>query len=295
MMEPLLLVTAHTRTSQKSSSLTTILNIFLTIVVCVFIFSSYRFVHHSREKLSNDLTTTPTPRSSISHAHGLSPKLYYDYEHYPLNESLTKAENKSRRCFYIDLGCFDGRDVDFFIHFHLQEISRYGRLTVIAFEPDPINFSACKSAAERHKHVDNVVRQEAVWNETRNVPFATEKGQRSKIDFQSVLQVPAIDFSQWLLKEFRQDDFVYVKFSVDGAEIPILEKMVFDGSLALVDYLEIEWNDALSPDLEPRRVSLECMFDNFGMDFLYMINPVDLRHALNGKESFYSVPIDKGW
>ena len=272
-----------------------ILNIFLLLVVSIFIFCSFRFLHHSGDHLSNGPSTEFVPVVSISPAQTRSPKTYYDFETYPINESLAKASNKSRRCFYIDLGCFDGRDIDYFVHFHIQEISRYGQLNIIAFEPDPINFSACKSAAMLHKDALNDIRQVAVWNETRDVPFASEKGQRSKIDFKSALKVPAIDFSQWLLKEFHRDDFLYVKFSIEGAEIPILEKMVLDDSLALVDYLEVEWYDVLSLDFEPRRVSLECMFDNFGMDFLYMINPVDLRHALNVKESFYSVPRDKGW
>jgi FkbM family methyltransferase len=211
-----------------------------------------------------------------------------------LNNTV-KIENTTRRYYYIDLGCFDGRDIDYFVHFHLEEISQLGTLNIIAFEPDPINFSACKFAQEKRGSIPTTVYDAAVWTDDGRVKFATEKGQKSKIDQDSVLFVRAVDFSKWLREYIHPEDFVYVKFTIEGAEIPILEKMILEGTITLVDNMEIEWNDGLSPDLEPRRVVLECMFDNFGMDFIYMINPVDLRHAFNVKDNFAAVPKDKGW
>jgi FkbM family methyltransferase len=285
--------------SWSSSSLRSVsvqLNFLLIIVAIIFLLSSFRFVYNQERNVFGESEILPLTSTDASHLErNRQTKTYYDFEAFPINVSLEKVRNKTRRCFYIDVGCFDARDVDFFLHFHSQEISNYGELTVIAFEPDPINFSACKSFQQRHGKIATTVYDTAAWIDNGKIPYATEKGQRSRIDHQSSLFVRSIDFSQWLSEQFRPEDFIYVKFTIEGAEVPVLEKLINDGSLSLIDYLEIEWNDALSPDLEPRRVALECMFDNYGMDFLYMINPVDLRHAFNDKESFYSVPKDKGW
>ena len=50
----------------------------------------------------------------------VSHEYYYDYQHY-LKNTTFESSNQSRRFFYINLGCFDGRDLDYFIHFHSEE------------------------------------------------------------------------------------------------------------------------------------------------------------------------------
>ncbi|CAF0721846.1 unnamed protein product [Rotaria sordida] len=275
-------------------SISLILNIILFLVVCIFILCLLRVITDEKsisKKSTNKLTT---PDQSKKYKDIPRKKYYYDYEPY-LNNVPLKSNNKTRRFFYIDLGCFDGRDIDYFIHFHSANMLRLGTLSIIAFEPDPINFSACKLIQQRHKSIQGTFYDAAVWTETGQVRYATEKGQKSKIDPNSALFVRSIDFSTWMIENFHVDDYVYVKFAIEGAEIPILEKMVLDQSLALIDDLEIEWHEGLSPNLEPRRIALECMFDNFGMDFIYMIKPVDLTHAFNIKEKYEAVLKDRGW
>lgn len=286
-----------TRTSLLSSyrSISFILNTILFLVTCIFILCLIRFIRHERDI---SIIHTNTPKSFIDETRSLinltRTKGYYDFERYLVNNTFTKT-NKTRRYFYIDLGCFDGRDSDYFVYFHLEEILRYGTLNIISFEPDPINFSACKVAQQKRPFVPTTIHNIAAWIEDGQVRFATEKGQKSKIDSESVLYVQSIDFSKWIAQNFRQDDFVYVKFTVEGAELAILEKMVKERTLLLVDNLEIEWSKGLSPELEPRRIVLESMFDNFGMDFIYITNPVDSRHAYNVKDIFAAIPKDRTW
>jgi FkbM family methyltransferase len=263
-----------------------LLNIILALVICVFVLCSLHFVRHEKK--------TSIIEPSTSNKNNSRTTSYYDYEPY-LNNISARITPKIRRFYYIDLGCFDGRDIDYFIHFHIEEISHLGTLDIIAFEPDPINFSACKSEQKLLGSLNKTVYNAAVWTENGQVPYATERGQKSKIDENSALYIRSIDFSQWISDNFATEDYLYVKFTIEGAEIPILEKMTNDRSLSLIDFLEIEWNSDLSPDFEPRRISLECMFDNFGMDFLYMVNPVDLRHAFNLKDTYTSVPKDRTW
>ena len=278
----------------KFSSLSK-LDLLLSLVLCLFILSLGRLVLQKRQvavvlvPMAAPMGSKPDSNINLTRSGG-----YYDYEPY-LGHTIEIVHNKSRRYFYLDLGCFDGRDIDHFIHFHAEDIAKNGTLNIIAFEPDPINFSACRSRQRKHTTIPITIYDTAVWTSSGKVRYATEKGQKSKIDPNSALSVKSIDFSKWLIDHFTADDYIYVKFSVEGVDIPILEKMVLDGSLALVDHMEIEWSDFLAPEFEPRRVVLECMFDNFGMDFLYMINPVDSRHAFSMKDSYNGVAKDKGW
>ncbi|UJR35436.1 hypothetical protein I4U23_028193 [Adineta vaga] len=223
---------------------------------------------------------------------GSEKTFYYDYERYlQINKTQTNDQ-----FYYIDLGCFDGRDIEQFIHFHSEEqILQTRNLTIIAFEPDPINYAACKSKQEQSTSIPKTIHNLAAWTKNDRVQYAIERGQKSRIDQNSTSYVHAIDFSQWLLKNFKPENYLYIKFTVDGAEIAILEKMIADRSLALVDYLEIEWTFPTSADFEPRRVSIEGMFDNFGIDYLYMIDPSDTERVNRTNESYTAVHKDHGW
>lgn len=271
------------------------LDLILSLVFCIFLLSILRLAFQKRQVAIVVIPLAgPMNPKMDSHVNLTRSTGYYDYEPYFINHTVT-PQNRTHRFFYLDLGCFDGRDIDHFIHFHGEDIAKNGTLNIIAFEPDPINFSACRSTQRKHPSVPITIYDTAVWTEAGKVRYATEKGQKSKIDPNSALSVKAIDFSKWLSTTFTMDDYVYVKFSVEGVDIPILEKLVFDGSLALVDHMEIEWSDFLAPEFEPRRVVLECMFDNYGMDFLYMVSPVDSRHVFSMKGPYTAVAKDKGW
>ncbi|CAF3423150.1 unnamed protein product [Rotaria socialis] len=283
--------TAHLSSARTISI---ILNIILSITICLFSFSLIHFLT-TRDLQVNASEHQLLVAQQFQKVADLSTtRCYYDYDCYSNNMALYQ-KNKTRRFFYIDLGCFDGHDINLFLHFHESHIAKLGKLFIIAFEPDPINFSACKSTQDLYPFLGGVTKKLAAWIENGQVRYATEKGQRSKIDQNSASFVPSVDFSEWLKMNVHADDYVYVKFTVEGVEIPILEKLVHDETVALIDHMEIEWHDELAADFEPRRISLECMFDNFGMDFLYMINPVDLKHAYNMNETFDTVPKDRGW
>lgn len=60
---------------------------------------------------------------------------------------------------------------------------------------------------------------------------------------QEPLQVQALDFSRWLLQNVRQEDHVYLQMNAAGAEYLILEQLIADGSILLVDEIDIVWHD----------------------------------------------------
>jgi hypothetical protein len=58
----------------------------------------------------------------------------------------------------------------------------------------------------------------------------------------SPVPVPAIDFSAWLRRTVGPDDHVVVKMDIEGAEYPVLTKLLNDGTINLISVLYIEWH-----------------------------------------------------
>ncbi len=63
------------------------------------------------------------------------------------------------------------------------------------------------------------------------------------------VKVPAVDLSQFLKDKSRPDDYVVLKLNVEGAEYPILRRMLVDGTLALIDRLYVAWHHAKIPSI----------------------------------------------
>jgi hypothetical protein len=68
-----------------------------------------------------------------------------------------------------------------------------------------------------------------------------------------VIRVPCFDFSTWLR---TLPEPPIVKLDVEGAEFPILEKLVADGTDVLVAALLVEWHDDKMPGHAARREAL---------------------------------------
>ncbi len=87
-----------------------------------------------------------------------------------------------------------------------------------------------------------VLRRAAAWTHDGTVLFH-EDGSGSRLGEYGV-EVPCFDFSAWLqvLKLKSKAKEIFVKMDIEGAEVPILEKMIADGTDALVDELLVEWH-----------------------------------------------------
>ena len=68
--------------------------------------------------------------------------------------------------------------------------------------------------------------------------------------FNKTVDVECIDISSWILNHCSMEDFVVVKFDIEGAEYSVLTKMIQDQSINLVDRLFIEWHARFFPDRE---------------------------------------------
>jgi FkbM family methyltransferase len=69
---------------------------------------------------------------------------------------------------------------------------------------------------------------------------------QSSHTFETQITVPSIDFSQWI-KQFKNHE-VYCKMDIEGAEFPVLRKMINDDTIKLVNTLWVEWHDIDLPN-----------------------------------------------
>lgn len=63
------------------------------------------------------------------------------------------------------------------------------------------------------------------------------------------LSVQAVDFSKWLLQHVTIQDYVVLKMDIAGAEFDVLQRLIVDGSIMLVDVMDISWHEDLRSDL----------------------------------------------
>lgn len=59
------------------------------------------------------------------------------------------------------------------------------------------------------------------------------------------LVVRCIDFCKWIRENFSKQDYIIIKMNIEGAEYPILKKMIKDGSIEYVNmlYVSFHWKE----------------------------------------------------
>lgn len=157
---------------------------------------------------------------------------------------------------YIDGGAYNGDTVEQFISWG-QVFGDISDATIYAFDPNPNFEQQWLDVYERQiKHVKDIVfEQSAVWIDDEGLEFSlwkeSEIGSTVMKDKRNwyagkVIGVPSFDFSQWL-KQFEGQE-IYVKLDLEGAEYPVLKKMIEDGTDKLCKLIFIEWHsDKMGP------------------------------------------------
>jgi FkbM family methyltransferase len=116
---------------------------------------------------------------------------------------------------------------------------------VVSFEPNPVLVSQIP------KRPYLTVLNQAIWHTDGIIDFQfspqdTLGGSAMATvvpapDMKSI-KVPAVDLGRWLLQNYRGEDVVYLKLDIEGAEYPVLHKMLRDGSMTYVDKLYVEFH-----------------------------------------------------
>lgn len=146
---------------------------------------------------------------------------------------------------FIDLGAYDGDSIRYFM-----KRDDWREYDIYAFEP---NKKFHQQLADLWIDCPNIVflSNQAAWVENTQLEFAVDQADSpmgstlmpGKIEMwnKGVKQIiGAFDFSDWI-KQFS-GDYVIVKMDTEGAEFPVLEKMINDKTLTIINELWCEFH-----------------------------------------------------
>lgn len=143
---------------------------------------------------------------------------------------------------FIDCGAYDGDSIEQFYNWYklIDDPTEYN---VFAFEPNP---TVMAKAKERLTGKKVVFSDNAVWIENGTKEFSvydvgsTLMESKNTWDKGVKIEVDTVDFSEWI-NNFK-GDYVVVKLDVEGAEFPILEKMIKDKTIDIPDLMLVEFH-----------------------------------------------------
>jgi FkbM family methyltransferase len=78
--------------------------------------------------------------------------------------------------------------------------------------------------------------------------------------------VECFDFSNFIFKNFKKEDFIILKLDIEGSEYPVLEKMIKDKTLNYIDIMYVEWhNHMLSNKYDEDTIRAEIQKENISL------------------------------
>ncbi len=151
-----------------------------------------------------------------------------------------------------------------------ERIERGLETEFFAFEPQPELVGCVEEVRRRYPGVPIHFLNRAVWVHDGTMDFylATEWGPNhrggstllaghvrnaSKVDYSRPVTVDCIDLSRWIRRNFNRRDHLVVKMDIEGAEYPVLEKMVVDGTIDYLDELIVEFHWQMNENLSRER------------------------------------------
>lgn len=142
---------------------------------------------------------------------------------------------------FIDCGGYQGQSVIYFLH----TFPDAKEFIIHTFEPE-------KDCWKYYEGLPTILHKEAVWDKDGEAVFyqakyrqgstMVEGKQSGRIDYEHPIKIPCIDFSKWLISNFKKDDYIIVKMNIEGAEYRVLNKMLDDGSMEYVKELYIKFH-----------------------------------------------------
>jgi len=151
-----------------------------------------------------------------------------------------------------------------------ERIERALEAEFFAFEPQPELVACVEGVRCRHPETPIHFFDKAVWVHDGTMDFylATEWGPNhrggstllaghvknaAKVDYSRPVTVGCIDFSRWIRHNFSRRDHLVVKMDIEGAEYPVLEKMVVEGTIDYVAELIVEFHWQMNEQLSQER------------------------------------------
>jgi FkbM family methyltransferase len=146
------------------------------------------------------------------------------------------------RYLFVDGGAHIGETV---LAFEKSKLFTKHPWSVVSFEPNP------GLVPKIPKRPFLTVVEAAIWTKDGELEFHFSEHETlggSVLDSyvplpeMKAVKVRSVDFGRWLAKSYKKEDVVHVKFDIEGAEYPVLEQMLKDGTMSLVDKLYLEFH-----------------------------------------------------
>ena len=151
---------------------------------------------------------------------------------------------------FIDLGAYDGDSIDYFLHKAEGLPVAASKFKIYAFEPNPKFLSGLDELMDSTPQIAQISNS-AAWIKDDYIEFAVDQADdpmgstlmRGKAEIwgkSKKQKMYTFDFSEWV-QQF-ENDYVIVKMDIEGAEFPILNKMIDDGTLTIMNQLWCEFH-----------------------------------------------------
>ncbi len=152
--------------------------------------------------------------------------------------------------YYIDLGTYDGKLLkksisifsDFDIYIGFEPVPKLYKKTLKRFRDNPsvfiINSAVSTFDGKNIKfYMDHETRDLG-----RGSTLLEDKKIKNKSTKKRIIYVNTINFSQYIIDNFKKDDYIILKIDIEGKEYDILEHMIKTGAIEYIDNLYCEWH-----------------------------------------------------
>lgn len=144
---------------------------------------------------------------------------------------------------------------------------------VHAFEPNRSLAGVWEKMKSEFPHARIKFHDKAVWvddTQCQYVNFGTHDTANNmvgrhkipKFNSTDTYRVDTIDLDRWIVEKLSDVDGIILKMNIEGPELSILPKMIFGGSIFMIDKIIIYWHDIkFDKKKSAIRINLEKWFD----------------------------------
>ena len=158
---------------------------------------------------------------------------------------------------HIDLGVFDLKFIFNPKYTHKTRLFRHnnflsGDWNIYLFEPNPEQKKVIENSKYSCKYITYI--DKAAWiydgilrlyNGCKSKSISAvppNKYMRKYVDYSKWIDVDCIDFSKWIIENFKKTDYIQIRMNIEGSEYYILSKMILDGSIDYFDLMHIKFH-----------------------------------------------------